>query len=145
MVIDPEYKCDEINKDTHFNRWLDETGGQSCRQQKAGQPPRAACGGTECLLPWFRLAVERLFRDKPVLGYPVHSTLESTGKLMDSCGSIAAPMGAEREAVLVNICEGDRDHTNASKVGPRQSLAENPKQALQLLRVHLGFRQQRGL
>lgn len=72
-------------------------------------------------------------------------TLEPAEKVIEPCDWIGAFMRTESEVVLVNISEEAREHTNTSKVGPTHNLAEYPKQAPQLLRVHLGFRQQREL
>lgn len=80
------------------------------------------------------------------MDYPVPLlTLESGEKLMEPCGWIGVPMGTESEAVLVDISERAREHTNTSKVGSTHHFAECPKQAPQLLRIHLGLRQQREL
>lgn len=54
-------------------------------------------------------------------------------------------MRTESKAVFVDSSEGDREHNNTSKVGSKQHLAARPKQALQLLGVHIVFRQQRQL
>lgn len=101
--------------------------------------PNTYCHGSD--LSW-----KDLCRNKPLLDYPVPLlTLESAEKLMEPCGWIGAPMRTESEAVLVDISRGAREHTTAARVGPTHNLTEHSQQAPQLLRVLLGFRQQRGL